>query len=75
MGDIIRDITGLSFAEVCKACMTQDKQAKVTLILKGKRAQEHKAAEWIALGSSKNVKCTELRISPEGHYTVVAESR
>lgn len=39
--DVTRDISGLSFAEVCKACMTQDKKAKVKLVLKTEIGRAH----------------------------------
>lgn len=78
MGDIVRDISELSFAEVCKACMTKDKDVSVTLILhSGKKTKKtiRKAIEWINLGSSRNVSCKTLHISEAGTYTVKAESR
>jgi hypothetical protein len=69
--DLTRDIHGLSFAEVCKACMTQDKKAKVKLVLKtGKgtvKVKERSAIEWINLGSSKTALMTK-------HICIIADS-
>ena len=76
---ITRDIHGLSFAEVCKACMTKDKQAKVKLVLKtGKgmvKVKERLAIEWINLGSSKNVACETLHIFSNGSFQVNGTAR
>ena len=77
--DVTRDIHELSFAEVCKACMTQDKKAKVKLVLKtGKgtaKVKERLAIEWINLGSSKNVVCETLHIFGNGKFQVNGYSR
>lgn len=77
--DLTRDISGLSFAEVCKACMTQDKKAKVKLVLKtGKgtvKVKERSAIEWINLGSSKNVVCETLHIFGDGRFQVNGTAR
>jgi hypothetical protein len=77
--DLTRDISGLSFAEVCKACMTSDPEAEVTLVLQvGKgRAKKitHKAKEWMALGASKNVVCKTLHIFNKSKFQVNGESR
>lgn len=77
--DLRRDISGLSFAEVCKACMTQDKKAKVKLVLKtGKgtvKVKERSAIEWINLGSSKNVVCETLHIFSNDRFQVNGTAR
>lgn len=77
--DLTRDISGLSFAEVCKACLTSDPEAEVTLVLQvGKgRAKKttHKAKEWMALGASKNVVCKTLHVFSSTRFQVNGESR
>ena len=77
--DLTRDISGLSFAEVCKACMTSDPEAEVTLVLqvtKGRvKKKTRKATEWMALGASKNVVCKTLHIFDKKKFQVNGESR
>lgn len=77
--DVVRDVSGLSFAEVCRACMTQDADAKVTLVLnnvKGRnRKQTRRAIEWINLGSSKNVVCEKLHVFGTSEFQVNGYSR
>lgn len=79
MGEITRDIYGLSFKEVCEAIMTKDKEAYVDLIINVKKGRvkrkKLKAQEWVCLGSSNNVCCEKLICHQDGSFTITATGK